>query len=135
MDLADTFCPNLDCPARGQTGQGNIGIHSRKEQRLICKQCHTTFTARKGTVFYRLRTPVETVSLVLTLLAHGCPLQAIVVAFGFDERTVAAWFARAGRQAQAVQEYLVEQPQALGQCRPMRSALSSKAKFSWMALR
>jgi transposase-like protein len=101
MDLADTFCPNLDCPARGQIGQGNLGIHSRKEQRLICKQCHKTFTARKGTAFYRLRTPAETVSVVLTLLAHGCPLQASVVACGFDERTVAAWFARAGRQAQA----------------------------------
>ena len=96
MDLATTFCPNLDCPARGQTGQGNIGMHSRKEQRLICKQCHKTFTTTTGTAFYRLRTPAETVSLVLTLLAHGCPLQAIVVAFGFDERTVAAWFARAG---------------------------------------
>jgi hypothetical protein len=38
------------------------------------------------------------VSLVVTLLAHGCPLQAIVVAFGFDERTVASWGARAGIQ-------------------------------------
>ena len=52
----------------------------------------------------------ETVALVLTLLAHGCPLQAIVVAFGFDERTVATWGACAGRQGQAVQEYFVEQP-------------------------
>ena len=105
MDPTTTFCPNLDCPARGQTGQGNIGIHSRKEQRLICTQCHKTFTTTKGTAFYRVRTPAETISLVLTLMAHGCPLQAIVVAFGFDERTVAAWFARAGRQAQAVQAH------------------------------
>ena len=64
--------------------------------------------------FYRLRTPAETAALVLTLLAHGCPLQAIVVAFGFDERTVAVWGARAGRQGQAVQEYFVEQPRDLG---------------------
>ena len=27
----------------------------------------------KGTAFYRLRTSAETVSLVVTLLAHGCP--------------------------------------------------------------
>jgi transposase-like protein/IS1 family transposase len=134
MDLAHTFCPNLECPARGQTGQGNISIHSRKEQRLICKQCHTTFTARKGTVFYRLRRPGETVSLVLTLLAHGCPLQAIVVAFGFDERTVAVWFARAGRQAQAVQEHLVEQPRALGQVQADEIRVKQQGKISWMAL-
>ena len=33
--------------------------------------------------------PVRTVALVMTLLSLGCPPQAIVAAFGFDERTVA----------------------------------------------
>jgi transposase-like protein len=102
MDPVTTFCPNLACPARGQTGQGNIGIHSRKEKRCICTECRKTFTATKGTALYRLRTASETVSLVVTLLAHGCPGQAIVAACGFDERTVAAWWTRAGRQGQAV---------------------------------
>jgi transposase-like protein len=91
MDPTTTFCPNRHCPARGQTGRGNIGIHSQKEQRFICHECHKTFSATKGTVFYRLRTAAETVSLVVTLLAHGCPVQAIVAAFGFDERTIADW--------------------------------------------
>ena len=36
MDPTTVFCPNLACPARGQTGQGNIGIHSRKDKRFIC---------------------------------------------------------------------------------------------------
>ena len=68
----------------------------------MCTECHKTFSATKGTAFYRLRTSAETVSLVVTLMAHGCPLQAIVVAFGFDERTVALlagarWRPRAGR--------------------------------------
>jgi transposase-like protein len=107
--------PHLACAARGQTGQGNIGIHSRKEQRFLCTECRKTFTATNGTACYRLRTAAETVSLVVTLLAHGCPLQAIVVAFGDDERTVASWLARAGVQGQAVQEQLVEQPRDLGQ--------------------
>src|SRR5207248_8032535 len=89
IDPTTTFCPNANCPARGQTGQGNIGIHSRKEQRFICHECQKTFSATKGTVFYRRRTSAETVVLVVTLLAHGCPVQAIVAAFGFDERTVA----------------------------------------------
>ena len=48
-------------------------------------------------------------------MAHGCPLQAIVVAFGWDERTVASWGARASLHGQAVQEHLVEQPRDLGQ--------------------
>src|SRR2546430_7710656 len=78
MDPTTTFCPNEHCHARGQTGMGNIGIHSQKEQRFICHECHKTFSATKGTAFYRLRTAAETVRLVVTLLAHGCPVQAIV---------------------------------------------------------
>src|SRR5262245_23120700 len=72
MDPTTTFCPNGNCPARGQTGQGNIGIHSRKERRFICHECQKTFSATKGTVFYQQRTSAETVVLVVTLLAHGC---------------------------------------------------------------
>src|SRR5260370_3296951 len=115
MDPTTVFCPNRNCPARGQTGQGNIGIHSRKEQRFICHECHKTFSATKGTVFYRLRISAETVVIVVTLLAHGGPVQPIGAAFGLDERTVADWWARSGRQGQAVHESLVEQPRDLGQ--------------------
>ena len=54
--------------------------------------------------------------LVVTLLAFGCPLQAIVVAFGFDERTVKDWQDRAGEHAQKVHTALVtEQPMDLVQ--------------------
>jgi hypothetical protein len=49
--------------------------------------------------------------LVLTLLCHGCPTQAIVAAFGLDERTVARWLAGAGQHCQRVHEHLVEQGQ------------------------
>jgi len=114
MDLATTFCPNPDCQARGHPGQGNLGIHSRQGQRLICTQCHKTCTLTNGTACYRMRTPAETISLGLTLRAHGCPLQALVVGFGFDARTVAAWVARAGYPAQAVQEPGVEAPAGFG---------------------
>jgi transposase-like protein/IS1 family transposase len=124
----------MACPARGQTGQGNIGIHSCKDKRFICTECHKTFSATKGTAFYRLRTSAETVSLVVTLLAHGCPLQAIVVAFGYDERTVAAWWARSGRQGQAVQEYLVEQPRDLGQVQADELRVKKQGRIVWMAL-
>ena len=124
----------MACPARGQTGQGNIGIHSRKDKRLRCTECHKTFSATKGTAFYRLRTAAETVSLVVTLLAHGCPLQAIVVAFGYDERTIAGWVARAGVQGQAVQEHLVEQPRDLGQVQADEIRVKKQGGIVWMAL-
>lgn len=134
MDPTIVFCPNLDCPARGQTGQGNIGVHSRKDQRFLCRQCHKTFTATQGTAFYCLRTAAETVSLVVTLMAHGCPLQAIVVAFGYDERTVACWLARAGVHCQAVQASLVEQPRDLGQVQADEIRVTKQGGIVWMAL-
>ena len=134
MDPTTAFCPDWSRHARGQIGRGNIGIHSRKEQRFICHECHKTFSATKGTAFYRLRTAAETVSLVVTLLAHGCPVQAIVAAFGFDERTVADWWARSGRQGQAVHEYLVEQPRDLGQVQADELRVKKQGGIVWMAL-
>ena len=134
MNPTTAFCPNWHCHARGQIGQGNIGIHSRKDKRFLCTACHKTFSATKGTVFYRLRTSAETVVIVVTLLAHGCPVQAIVAAFGFDERTVADWWARAGRQGQAVHEYLVDQPRDLGQVRAAEIRVKTQGRSVWLAL-
>ena len=134
MDPATTFCPNLACPARGQTGQGNMYIHSCKDQRFMCTACHKTFRARKGTAWYRLRTSAETVSWVVTLMAHGCPRQAIVVAFGDDARTVACWLARAGVHGQAVHEHLVEQPRDLGQVQADEIRIKTPGGLVWMAL-
>lgn len=111
MDPQGQFCHNAACPARGQVGQGNIGVYSQVEQRYVCHSCGRTFAATTGTPFYRLRTAAEPVTLVLTLLCHGCPPQAIVAAFGLDERTVAAWLARAGGHCQQVHQHLVQQGQ------------------------
>src|SRR5918998_4389790 len=134
MDPTLTFCPNLDCPARGQTGQGNIGIHSRKDQRFRCRQCGKSLAASKGTPFSRLRTPTETVTLVVTLLAHGCPIQALVAALGFDGRTVAAWRDRAGLHGHAVHEHLVERPRRLGQVQADELRVQIQGAIVWMAM-
>jgi transposase-like protein len=111
VDPQRQFCHHPDCPARGQVGQGNIGVHSRAEQRYVCHTCRRAFAGTTGTPFYRLRTAADQVTLVLTLLSHGCPPQAIVAAFGLDERTVAAWLARAGSHCQQLHEHLVQQGQ------------------------
>jgi len=107
MNLEKIFCPNLQCPAKGQSGRGNISVHSLKEKRCVCSVCAKTFSVSKGSIFYRLKTAPQTVILVLTLLAYGCPVQAIVMGFGFDERTVQEWWRRAGQHCQAVHEHVV----------------------------
>jgi transposase-like protein len=100
MDPQTRFCHSLDCPARGQLGRGNIRVHSHSERRYRCTTCGRTFAETRDTPFYRLKTPADLVTIVMTLLCHGCPLQAIVAAYGLDERTVAAWRDRAGRHGQ-----------------------------------
>src|SRR5205823_3331118 len=109
MEPSEQFCPNSTCCARGQTGQGNIRIHDRKRQRYRCTVCKQTFSARRGTMFEGLRTATDLVVIVVTLLAFGCPVQAIVQAYGLDERTVASWRDRAGKQCQRVHQAIVEQ--------------------------
>lgn len=56
-----------------------------------------------------LRTPTEVVVMVVILLAYGCPIQAIVHAYGLDERTVVDWQKRAGKHCQEVHQAIVEQ--------------------------
>ncbi|MDX9993545.1 MAG: hypothetical protein RBS68_15995 [Anaerolineales bacterium] len=46
MNPQEIFCPNIACPARGQTGKGNIHVHSQKDERFICDACRETFTIR-----------------------------------------------------------------------------------------
>jgi hypothetical protein len=59
-------------------------------------------------MFEGLRKPMEVVVIVVTLHTSGCPVQAIVHAFGLDERTVANWRDRAGAHCEQVHHALVE---------------------------
>jgi hypothetical protein len=115
-------------------GEGNIGVHSRKEGRFICHVCGKTFSATKATVFYRLRTSVELVTQVVTLLAYGCPVAAQVAAFGLDERTGYAWQRRAGKHCRAVHEHLVEQPHDLGQVQADEIRVKHQGGVAWLAM-
>jgi len=60
-------------------------------------------------MFEGLRKPKTLIVIVVTLLAYGCPIQAIVQAFGLDERTVASWRDRAGKHCQEVHQAVVQQ--------------------------
>ena len=134
MDPTTTFCPNMACPARGQTGQGNIGIHSRKDRRFICTQCRKTFAATSGTVFYRLRTAGDLVALIITLRAHGCPVQAIVVAFGStSERSRRGGHALAVR-ARPSRNIWSSNRGTSARCKPTRDVSRDKGAWSgWRA--
>jgi transposase-like protein len=108
MDPHQQWCHNPHCRAYGRVGEGHIVIHSQKERRYRCKRCCRTFSATKDTALYRMHKPKWLVLTVVTLLAYGCPVQAIVAAFSLDERTVARWQRKAGLQAKRVHEHLIE---------------------------
>ena len=135
MNPRELFCPNMDCPARGQVGKENIHVHSQKDKRCICEVCGQTFTTTTGTIFYRLRSDPQLVMWVIVLLAYGCPVQAIVKAFGLDERTVADWHRRAAQHCQQVHEHLVENSQHdLQQVQADELKVKTQKGTIWMAL-
>jgi len=115
--------------------KGNLHIHSRKEKRYRCEVCNKSFAATKGSLFYRLRTEPHTVVMVITLLAYGCPLQAIVQAFGFDERTVRSWWLKAGEQCEAVHQHVVaSQPLDLQQVQADEIKAKVQGSYLWVAM-
>ncbi len=108
---------------------------SQKERRYQCSTCGKTFVETKGTAFYRLHKAADLMTLVVTLLSHGCPTQAIVAAFGLDERTVASWQAKAGQHCQQVHEQLVLQGRVdLGHVQADELWVKLVGKRVWMAL-
>jgi transposase-like protein len=97
--------------------------------------CQQPFAVTKGTLFYRLRTDPQLVIWVIVLLAYGCPLQAIVKAFGFDERTVKSWWQRAGYHCEAVHESVVgRQPLDLQQVQADEIKAKIQGGYVWMAM-
>jgi transposase-like protein len=108
MDPHKRFCHNERCWAYARAGEGHIVIHSQKEQRYRCKRCAKTFSATKGTALYRMHKPHALVATVVTLLAYGCPPQAIVAAFGLDERTIYRWQLMSGHQCRRLHEHIVQ---------------------------
>lgn len=122
-------CPKSDCGASDR-----IGIHSHKERRYICHTCHRTFAETSGTMLYGLKHPIWVVLVILSLLAYGCPIPAIVATFEVDERTVADWQLKAGQHAKTVQQQVVCQGQVdVGQVQADELYTKTQAGPVWIA--
>lgn len=134
MDPQTVFCPNPTCLASGKIGQGNIQVHSKKERRYKCTECGKTFVETKGTPFYRAHKEALLIQIAIALLAHGCPPQAIVAAFEWDERTVARYAQMAGAHCAAVHAHLVEQPRDLEQVQADEIWVKGRGFTAWLAM-
>jgi transposase-like protein len=124
----------MDCPARGQTDEGNIRIHSRKRARFRCTVCGKTFSDRAGTIFFRRHTDEQTITCVVTLVGHGCPIPAIQAAYGLQAQTVRDWIDASGAHAQAVHQAEVVAPRDLQQVQADEVHVKTQAGVLWMAM-
>lgn len=82
-----------------------------------------------------LRKPKELITLVMKLLANGCPVQAIVRTFELDERTVARWVERAGNHCEQVHSELIVQKELdLQHIQADEIYVKCYRKVAWMAM-
>jgi transposase-like protein len=107
---AGTFCPNKECQLHAKVDEDNIikfGKSTQGVQRYQCKSCKATFTATRGTLFYRKRTPLKDIFETLALLAEGVRISSLSRAKGFKEDTILRWLREAARHSEAVEELLM----------------------------
>jgi IS1 family transposase/transposase-like protein len=104
-------CPNQQCPYFGITDARvhalvGDGKHGRAEriQTFRCQACRTTFSARRHTPLYRLKTPSHQIAMVLSALAEGLDPSAAERVFGYRQATITTWLTRAGEHAQILHE-------------------------------
>ncbi len=82
------------------------GKHGQTEciQTFRCQACYSTFSARRNTPLYRLRTSSHQVAVVLSALAEGFDPSAAERVFGFRQATITTWLSRAGKHAHTLHE-------------------------------
>jgi transposase-like protein len=135
MNPQEQFCPNKGCTARATVGAGNIVIHSQKKRRYQCTVCGKTFSETMGTALYRVKKERWLYVAVMTLLAYGCPVAAIVAAFGLDDETVRAWAKKAGAHCQDVHQHFRGQTCLdLGQVQADEIKVRKQHGSVWMAM-
>jgi hypothetical protein len=74
-----------------------------------------------------LKTDLDVVTLVLTLLVFGCPLPAIVMAFRIDERMLADWLKQVNTPSVFRSILSVRDISNWVRCKPMNSGAAPSA--------
>jgi transposase-like protein len=107
------FCPNRDCADYGKpqtVAHRNIikfGRARNGQQRYRCRTCQHTFTATKGTVFYRRQTPASEIIKALAQLAEGQRISSVTRTTGHKEDTILDWLREAATQVSQIEAALM----------------------------
>jgi IS1 family transposase len=113
------------------------GTHGKTEriQTFRCQACQTTFSARRDTPLYRLKTASYRVAEVLAALAEGLDVAAAVRVFGHRPATITRWLTRAGDHSATLHERWFHQlrlPHV--QLDEIRTRLRGRAHTLWLWL-
>src|SRR5262245_29123602 len=98
LNRACTYYRITDAQIHALVGDGAHGKCERI-QTLRCQACGTTFSTRRNTPLYRLKTSSQSLAEVLTALAEGLELAAAARVFGHSEPTLRTWLTRAGEHS------------------------------------
>ena len=93
-----------DADIHALVGDGTHG-HTEPIQTFRCQACCATFTARRDTPLYHLKTPSYQVAMVLSVLAEGLDASTAARVFGFRQATIMMWLTRAGEYPQTLHEH------------------------------
>src|SRR2546430_138622 len=106
MPIPTESAPTLALPMLTSTRLFGDGKHGQTEciQTFRCQACYSTFSARRNTPLYRLRTSSHQVAVVLSALAEGFDLSAAERVFGYRQATITTWLSRAGEHARTFHE-------------------------------
>jgi len=86
-------------------------------------------------MLFGLKKDSELVVIVVTLLSYGCPIPAIVAAFGLDVRTVRSWLQKAGQHCQGVHGHFIKQRALdLGHVQADEIKVKTQSGWIWMAM-
>jgi IS1 family transposase len=140
IDTAGFACPNRAC-AYYRIADAQIhalvgdGTHGRCEriQTLRCQACGATFSTRRDTPLYQLKTASLRVGEVLTALAEGLDVAAAVRVFGHSHATITTWLTRAGTHSTALHDRVFQNlflPHI--QLDELRTRLRSRACTVWL---
>ena len=111
----DQPCPNSECARFKLINRDNVSAISTdltasgKRRIFCCRDCHTTFSETRDTVFFDLRTPEEQVIMALKMLLVRVDLAGISFVLGVTEETVLEWLRRAALKAQEINTHLLRE--------------------------
>lgn len=137
-------CPNgacayfgiIDAAVHALVSHGKRG-KGHDIQYFKCQACQKTFTCRRGTPLYYLKTDVKRIEFVLWFLAEGVDRSVLIRYTGHADATLARWLMRAGDHSQLLHNQffrglslaLIQMDELYA---PVRS--TDKARWVWLAI-